>query len=45
MGPKVAASVHFLRTCGQEAIICRAESIMEAMAGSSGTRIARDDSS
>jgi carbamate kinase len=43
MGPKVAASIHFLRTCGREAIICRAESIMEAMAGRSGTHIVRDD--
>jgi carbamate kinase len=39
MKPKVAASIHFLRTCGREAIICRAESLMEAMAGESGTRI------
>jgi carbamate kinase len=39
MQPKVSASIHFLRTCGKEAIICRAESLMEAMAGESGTHI------
>ncbi len=44
MQPKVAASLHFLNTCGQEVIICRAESIMDAMAGRSGTHIVRDDS-
>jgi carbamate kinase len=42
MQPKVAASIHFLRTCGQEAIICRAESLMEALAGESGTHITPD---
>lgn len=44
MRPKVEAAVHFLKTCGEEVIICRAECLMSALAGKSGTRITTDAS-
>ena len=41
MGPKVLASVEFLRGGGQEAIITNPESIEKALDGETGTRITR----
>lgn len=39
IGPKVAASAHFARTTGHDAIICDAESLAEALLGRAGTRV------
>ncbi|MHB8925084.1 MAG: carbamate kinase [Coriobacteriia bacterium] len=39
IGPKVAASAHFARTTGRDAIICGVEWLAEALAGRAGTRI------
>ncbi|WP_147820950.1 carbamate kinase [Salidesulfovibrio onnuriiensis] len=42
MGPKVEACLEFLGNGGREAVICSIDSIDQAVAGRSGTRIVRD---
>jgi carbamate kinase len=39
MGPKIQAAVEFLSTGGRKAIVCKAESVVEALEGRAGTLI------
>ncbi|MGC2108492.1 MAG: carbamate kinase [Candidatus Korobacteraceae bacterium] len=43
MGPKVESVLQFLRSGGKEAVITSFEHLCEAVRGSTGTRIVRDD--
>jgi carbamate kinase len=42
MGPKVESAVRFIRDGGRSAIVTRAERLLDAVEGSSGTRIVPD---
>ncbi len=42
IGPKVGASAWFVRATGRDAVICRTEDLIEALAGRAGTRIVSD---
>jgi carbamate kinase len=41
MGPKVEAAIRFLEDGGEEVVICKPESLVEALDGRAGTRIRR----
>ena len=45
MGPKVEAALHFLERGGEEVVICRPETLVEAFAGRAGTHIRKDEGS